>query len=498
MKMRIRLLALFLALTVLLSGCEQVLARYVEYRWGSSGDILQALDYYHPDLAVFENELNNCRQSIENKEGTEKILESVNEIYWQYDDFYTNRDLAYIHYCHDMTNAHWQKEYEFCADAAGDVEAYLEELYMTLAESSYREELEQTEYFYDGFFDQYTGKTVWNETYLGLYEQEQELLKKYYQLSFGSTTASKEETTEESSLDQQLVQLLVELIKVRRETARYMGYDSYGQMTYQTVYYRDYTASDAKAYLSGVGQNLGQLYAKLYNESLWDHGYEACTQRQTYAFVEKAAKAMGGKVQEAFELMDRYELYDISAGYHKYDGAFCTYLDTYGVPFIFMNPWQTNMDKLSFAHEFGHFVNDFVCEGSYAGMDVAEVQSQAMEYMALSSTDEPALEKYKLADSLDIYVLQSAYALFELEAYELQDDDLTADNLIALFDRICKEFGITGLSETDFVSIGHFYTDPMYVISYVVSNDLAMQIYELEKANAGTACCILRSSSRLV
>ena len=31
----------------------------------------------------------------------------------------------------------------------------------------------------------------------------------------------------------------------------------------------------------------------------------------------------------------------------------------------------------------------------------------------------------------------------------------------------------------------HFYTNPMYIISYVVSNDAAMQLYQLELEEAG-------------
>jgi len=32
----------------------------------------------------------------------------------------------------------------------------------------------------------------------------------------------------------------------------------------------------------------------------------------------------------------------------------------------------------------------------------------------------------------------------------------------------------------DFVTVVHFFTEPMYMVSYVVSNDLALQIYQLE------------------
>ena len=37
----------------------------------------------------------------------------------------------------------------------------------------------------------------------------------------------------------------------------------------------------------------------------------------------------------------------------------------------------------------------------------------------------------------------------------------------------------------EFVTINHFYTSPMYIISYVVSNDAALQLYQMEQDEAG-------------
>ena len=33
--------------------------------------------------------------------------------------------------------------------------------------------------------------------------------------------------------------------------------------------------------------------------------------------------------------------------------------------------------------------------------------------------------------------------------------------------------------------INHFFTSPMYIISYVVSNDAALQLYQMEQAEKG-------------
>ena len=41
------------------------------------------------------------------------------------------------------------------------------------------------------------------------------------------------------------------------------------------------------------------------------------------------------------------------------------------------------------------------------------------------------------------------------------------------------------MNEQYYALITHFYTNPMYILSYVLSNDAAMQIYQLELENSG-------------
>ena len=164
------------------------------------------------------------------------------------------------------------------------------------------------------------------------------------------------------------------------------------------------------------------------------------------------------------------------------------YLWSYQQPIIFIAPYRDQTDKLSFAHEFGHFANDYLCDGSYASIDVAEVHSQAFEYLSLLyANTSDALVQYKLYDSLCTYMETAAYALFEHQVYQLTDSELTVENVIALSNEIALQFGFDswGGDGNDFVTVGHFYTHPMYMISYVVSNDLAMQFYQLELEQSG-------------
>lgn len=82
--------------------------------------------------------------------------------------------------------------------------------------------------------------------------------------------------------------------------------------------------------------------------------------------------------------------------------------------------------------------------------------------------------------------------VFETELYRLPEEELTVEGIRALYERVAGEFGFgsIGFDPREFVTITHFFTDPMYILSYVVSNDAAMQLYQLEKQTpgAGLAC----------
>ena len=68
------------------------------------------------------------------------------------------------------------------------------------------------------------------------------------------------------------------------------------------------------------------------------------------------------------------------------------------------------------------------------------------------------------------------------------------ENIHNLYDQICSEFGFDAWDwdSRDYITIPHFYDRPLYIISYVVSNDLAMQIYQLETNATGAGLEVYR------
>ena len=498
-----QLLALILAMVMLLCGCDysmddfqkdiqlrDLLMFYQELDPMDYGD----MEYERPDMTALQQSLEDACATAMEADRVEEIIDAVYVFYDEYDWFYTNYFLADLRYSADLTDFYWEKEYNYCAEQAPVADAALDELYYTLADSPLRAELESEEYFGAGYFDYYEGESIYDEYFLDLMDRETELINRYYDLSSQALEVWDADEYYEV-YGTQMGQVLVELVTLRQEIARYAGYDSYAQFAYDWYYYRDYSPEQVDAYLAEIQTELVPLYLELDNNQVWNAGYRYCSQEDAYAYVKSCAENMGGLVEAAFDLMDSRKLYDIGYSDTKYNSSFEVYLYSYYTPVVFMNAQECAWDKLTLAHEFGHFANDYACVGSYAGIDVAEIFSQTMEYLSLLYADGgEELTELKMADSLCVYVEQAAYAEFEQRLYELEDP--TVEDVEALYDRVCRDYGFEswGFDSRSYVDVTHFYTNPMYIISYVVSNDAAFQIYQKELAEPGAGLALLQES----
>lgn len=476
-----KVVALLLCLAVLLSGCS--LTDWAEGYLGVKTAAFADMTYTRPDMDQFQQKLDAVYTSAQG-DNLDQLIADIEAFLDAYDWFYTYYNLAMIHYSIDMTDSYWKAENDFCMNASAMVDAGWENMLYALAASSFREALEQDAYFGEDYFDGYDGESVWDETFTSMMEQEAALQSRYNELLSQMDMTSY--GMDGYSLPME--ELFVELVALRQQMAAYAGYDSYPQFAYDFYHYRDYTAEDGEKYLQSVAEYLAEPYREVTEKQLWlpPEGY--CSQQKTLQYVQSAAQGMGGPIAEAFEEMQTQGLYDISYGENKYETSFELYLMGYHAPFVYLYPYMDMGDQLIFAHEFGHFVNDYVCAGSYAGADVAEVHSQAMEYLSLCYGEGGTeLESYKLADGLCVYVEQAAYGMFEHQVYKLQGEALTVENVRATYQQVIETYGLDswGADCRDYVLTTHYFSSPMYLISYVLSNDLAVQIYQMELEEPG-------------
>ena len=472
------LIAWILTISMVLSGCGIV------GMMTSGGVSFSDIEYIRPDVSELSSAALAVEKKIAQQEDIESLMDGVYAFYEKYHDYYTNYALANIYYCKDLTDIYWEQEYNYCLGTAAQVDSLLDNMLYALADCPLRPELEREEYFGAGFFDSYEGQSVWNDAFVALLEQEAALEGQYYELSEKALDFPAYSETFFETCGAQMAELLVELVKLRQEIAAEAGYEDYLSFAYDFYYYRDYTPTQAETLIGEIQKYLVPLYRDLPESDTWAQGVGFSSTGETLAYVRDMANAMGGDVKMAFTQMEQGKFYDISYGENKYDASFEIFLSNYAMPYVFVNPQGTEYDHLTFAHEFGHFCKDYVTGGSMVGVDVAEIFSQGMEYLSLcyGSADHKQL---KLTDSLCLYVEQAGYASFEQQLYTMEEP--TVEKVYALYDKVGKDFGfdVWEWDNRSFVYIPHFFTDPIYVISYVVSNDTALQFYELEQAETG-------------
>ena len=456
------------------------------------------MKYSRPDMVELSDVLDSsCAAALEETD-LRKLEDAIWAFYDVYDAFYTNMSLAMIAHCRDLTDIYWKTEYDYCASQSATVDAALDQLYRHLAKSPLRNTLEGNDYFGADYFDSFEGESIYDEQLTQMLNEEAALCSLYQSLN---GEAAQETYYSEAYFEiygSQMAEVFLELVQLRQQIAAYLGYDNYSEFAYDYYHMRDYTPQQAVSYLADIRAELVPLYQKLNQSDFWEQELPSCTEEETFQYVKTMAKKMGGDIAAAFSDMSAAGVYDISYGDSKYAASFETYLTSYYTPYIFLNPTGTVYDKLSFAHEFGHFCTDYVnLGGSMQGADVSEVISQGMEYLSLIYADAPdELTTLKMADCLGVYVEQAAYASFEHQVYQLTGDDLTLEGIQSLYEQICISYGLDSpqWDSRDYVCVPHFYESPMYIISYVLSNDAAFQIYAMELQQEGSGLDCLETS----
>ena len=485
---KIRMLALVLAIMFLVTGCSFEMPAYMQLMLSQFVPThYEDMTYTRPDVPGLLEAAEGCILDAQ-AEDFNALVTNVMDCMVAYQEVITNFNLAQIRYSCDVTDIYWTDEYNYYMDNSSAVSAVMDRMLHALAASPHREALESDEYFGEGYFDDYEGPSLWDDAFTELMDREAELLAEYYDLSAQATENGM------AQYQEPLAQVLVDMVIVRQEIAAYAGFDSFHDFAYDYYYLRDYTPEQERAYLAQVREVLVPAYQELLIYGDPGITVTGSTEEETFEYVRTMAEAMGGTVWDAFQNMEEYGLYDISVSDKKYDASFEVYLPLYSEAFVFVNPTGMTYDQLTFAHEFGHFANDYASFGAGTSIDVEEIFSQGMAYLSVFYAPQgDDLEKLQMMNSLSVYVEQSFYADFEMRLYNTPSDELTPQRLFAIFDEVSRDYGfdILGIDGSYLVQIPHFYIAPCYIFSYVVSNDAAMQIYQMERAESGAGLKML-------
>ena len=466
------------------------------------------MKYERPDSSALCSAFGDIQAMVESGTDAQTVIDAFEPVYEDYRYFATMSQLAYIRYTLNLNDTFYTEENEWCEEQGPLVEQAQEKCYIAMADSAIRDELESL-YFEEGFFEYYDENQVYsNDRVVELMQQEADLQNQYMALQSDMTiTWNGEECLVDDLLNDENLEygdmleiyrayyqkynplaadLYIQLIRVRKQIAQELDYPSYAHFAYSYTYDRDYTPEQAADYTSSIARELSSLYYTALSGS-----YSADMDADTVmSKLKDTAYTFGGSIATAYDFMVAYDLYDLTESTSKMPGSYMTYLPSYEMPFMYVSPTGTIDDLLTSSHEFGHFVDGYVnCNGT-TSIDCAEIFSQGLEYLTLNraeltSYERSSLTVSKVADSLLTFLSQACYAEFEQRVFELPDSELTAENINRVFYECNEEFGMGMYGMEDilapgWIDIQHFFIAPFYVISYCISNDAALQIFEAE------------------
>ena len=475
--------------------------------------------YERPDLDGMTGDFEALISDLEgDKLPLKEAVNRLEKVYAAYDDFYTMDVVAELRWYHDVTDSFYADECDWFLENEPTVDQLFEELCSASANCSLARELDEE--FWGGWVvDSYGGEeesATLDPEYLALAQRENTILAEYRKATSDPTVTWKgkersyweleqddtigwDEWTEIRSLyydkyEPILGDIYIRLVGVRQEQAKLFGFDSYEEYAYACLFGRDYSPEQADVLLEQIRTELAPLYEELDLNRRWDDfSYTELNEEENLEAVRTAARAMGGKVRQAFMKMEDCELCDVEISEKKGDLSYQTYLYSYDCPYVFVKTEGYSDDILSFGHEFGHFVDAWCNFNGTDSQDLAEVFSQGMEYLLLSYVPEDyreELTEYKLLDTVDTFTQQGSFAEFEHEVYSRPAAEWTPEALNELSLKLAQDYGYAREGDEDYyakswIDINHFFDDPFYVVSYCVSNDAAFQIYELECEKEG-------------
>ena len=321
-------------------------------------------------------------------------------------------------------------------------------------------------------------------------------------------------------LDDQYTQL----VGLRDEMARKMGFRTYTEMAYIIRNRFDYMQEDAARFREQIRQIVTPAVAEIrerqrkhlgidrfcyYDEHLKFPEGNPKPIGTTAELVDKAQKmyrGMSPETGEFFDFMKEYRLFDLETRPGKHMGGYMTEFADYKAPFIFSNFNGTDADVDVLTHEAGHAFQGYVAMRGIpvsalcgSTSEINEIHSMSMEHFAYPWMDSFFGEKadqYRTAHLIG--ALCSVPYLVSVDEFQhrvYENPRMTAKERRGVWREIEKKYmpwrdydGNAFLEEGGFwMQKLHIFLYPFYYIEYALSQICAFQYYRRMKEDRPAA-----------
>ncbi len=321
----------------------------------------------------------------------------------------------------------------------------------------------------------------------------------------------------------ELDELFDELVKLRTEMARKLGFDSYVELGYLQMQRVDYGREDVKAFRAQVlaevvpvvsrlralqTERLGLGSLKAWDMSTWDGDGNPRPAGDHDWMMEQASgmfDELGPRFSEFFSVMRAAGLLDLKSKEGKAGGGYCTFFPDFDRPFIFANFNGTAQDVKVFTHECGHAFQVWssraapITDYLWPTYESAEIHSMSLEFLTWPWMDRffgAEAERFcwtHLAGALAFLPYGVAVDEFQHRVYE--NPEASPADRHAMWHDLERRY----LPELDWDSLPypakggrwqlqrHIYHHPFYYIDYTLAQTCALQFWLAARRDRGDA-----------
>ena len=500
------------------------------------------MPYERPDLEAVKAQLNEFNERLAKAESYEsaKAVFLERETYEKHAD--TMESLVSIRHSIDTRDEFYDEEMKFWNTSGPVLEEYRQEWNKAMLESPFRPQFEE-EYGNVMFIKAEMAKKTFAPEIIPDLQKENELATTYEKLlasaqipfegnmyTLSQMTPFKNDADDDRRLaawkaegqwykdhQKELDDLYDQLVHVRDQIGRKLGYDGYTELGYYRMQRNCYGKEDVERFRAAVVKYLVPVADEVCREQAKRIGIA-----YPLSFADAALKFRSGnpkpcgepedilaqgkkfydelspETSKFFNTMLDQELLDVLSTPGKEAGAYCSSIADYGVPFIFANFNGTQGDVEVVTHEAGHAFAAWMNRDRvpysqiWPGMEACEVHSMSMEFFAWPWADgffgeDTRKFKYShLAGALTFIPYGTMVDHFQHIVFE--KPDMTPKErhgvwkeLLGIYMPWMKLDG-----EIPFYSEGegwqrqhHIYSLPFYYIDYCIAQTVALEFWAM-------------------
>ena len=477
-------LIISLLITIII-GVQTYAAETIEKTQISRANLtLLEMQYEHIEYAEVESMM-NLLDEIMQREDEEAFYKWDDEYYALYCKLNTMIQVAQLKYQLNMNQAEYFEEYLYSIDLLGKMKtAYVE---------IFEEEEDKLSYDMTKYYELSVKRARLVDEYLAQELQvtivvdgkEKTLVELAQDTSLTDKDFIKLYDKWYTAYNQKVGEILLELVKIDNQMAQIQGYKTYAESAYDS-YSRDYTPQEIKQFISYVKEIIVDVFLSLYNDSVVSsyvlEGYTYESDDKLLEVIREGFISHKKELQEAYDYMLKYQLYDIESRENKISGGFTIYFDEWAEPYIVLNYAEPYETALTMIHEFGHYYSYYAIGNNEGGLDLDETYSQGLELLAMQYYDNifgdskysKAAEIYTVENMLAAIIQGCLYDEFLQKIY--QNPNITVEEMNKVYVELAKEYGIK-VDERSWCMVAHNFQMPYYYISYSVSAVAALEIW---------------------